>query len=79
MKLRRLIVSFQHENYVLEHQGIRKKRGKKGKLKKIVRDRKVDILLLQETKQISITNFFVNSIWGHSNFEFMSVDAEGNL
>lgn len=54
--------------------GLRKKE-KRGKLRKLIRDKRVDFLLLQETKLSSIINFFINSIWDHSDFGFLAVDA----
>lgn len=51
------------------------KKEKRSKIKKMVRDRGVDILFLQETKLKSTNSFFINSIWGHSDFGFMEVDS----
>lgn len=48
---------------------------KRSKIKKMVKDRRVDILFLQETKLKSVNNVFINSIWGHSDFDFMEVDS----
>lgn len=51
------------------------KKEKRRKLKKMLRDREVDFLFLQETKLKSTNNFFIGSIWGHSDFGYMEVDS----
>lgn len=51
------------------------KNEKKGMLKKLLRVRNVDFLLIQESKLRSVNNFFVNSIWGHSSFGFFEVET----
>ncbi|KAI7979697.1 putative ribonuclease H protein, partial [Camellia lanceoleosa] len=47
------------------------------KLKKYLAERKVDIVLLQETKRSEIDSIMVRSMWPGDKFEFMSVDAIG--
>lgn len=51
------------------------KREKRGKLKKLVRDRKIDILFLQETKLKSVNKFLIDTFWGHCDYDFMAMDA----
>lgn len=53
------------------------KKEKRSKFKKILRDHKVDILMLQETKKVGISDNFVRSIWGQRDFQFSEVDADG--
>ncbi|XP_028052944.1 uncharacterized protein LOC114257381 [Camellia sinensis] len=56
---------------------IREKR-KKGKIKKLVSDGKVELLMMQETKTKSMNDYFVRSLWPSENFEFMLVDSDGS-
>lgn len=51
------------------------RKEKRGRLKKLLRDRGVDFLLLQESKLKTVNNFFIKSIWGHSEYDFLEVDA----
>lgn len=47
------------------------------KVKKILAERRVDIVLLQETKKSEVNSELVKIIWPGDYFEFMSVDAIG--
>lgn len=47
------------------------------KVKKILAERRVDIVLLQETKKSEVNSELVKTIWPGDYFEFMSVDAIG--
>lgn len=53
------------------------KKEKRGKIKKNLRDKKVDILLLQETKQKSVDKTLLNSLWGHCEYEYLEVNSDG--
>ncbi|XP_028105225.1 uncharacterized protein LOC114304243 [Camellia sinensis] len=50
---------------------------KRRKIRKLLYDRAVDLVLLQETKQSSITTLLVKSLWPRGKLEFMTVDAAG--
>ncbi|XP_028077223.1 uncharacterized protein LOC114279208 [Camellia sinensis] len=50
---------------------------KRGRIRKLIYERNVDIVLLQETKQASITENVVRALWGKRNMEFMAVGSEG--
>lgn len=54
------------------------KKEKKGKFKQLVIQRKIDILLIQETKQRTVSRNFISSIWGGSDFKFVEVEVEGS-
>ena len=51
---------------------------KRTKVKSLVRERKVDVLLLQETKRSSVDDNFVKSLWPWEEMEYMEVGAEGS-
>lgn len=51
---------------------------KRRRIKDWVRDKRVDILLVQETKRSSLDERMVRSIWPWDLMEFMLVDAEGS-
>ncbi|CAL5339220.1 unnamed protein product [Camellia sinensis] len=48
------------------------------KIKKLVQKRKIDILLLQESKRSSVDSSFVKSMWPWESLQFMAVDSEGS-
>ncbi|XP_028076613.1 uncharacterized protein LOC114278708 [Camellia sinensis] len=50
---------------------------KRGKIRKLVKDRNIDIVLIQETKKSAITNKEVRKMRVRTRMEFMSVDSEG--
>ncbi|XP_028104164.1 uncharacterized protein LOC114303229 [Camellia sinensis] len=50
---------------------------KRRKIKKGVVERKVDIILLQETKKSKISISLIRSMWPGDRFEFLAVDAVG--
>lgn len=54
------------------------KSEKRRKLKEIIRVRKLDFVLLQETKKAEISELFVRSLWPGNQMEFMAMDAIGN-
>lgn len=54
------------------------RKEKRGKIKKLVFDRKVELLMMQETKRRSMNDCFVRSLWPLENFEFMVVDSDGS-
>ena len=51
---------------------------KRVKIKKLIKERKIEMVLLQETKRHSMSREMVQSVWLGSNFEFSSVDSMGN-
>ncbi|CAL5344813.1 unnamed protein product [Camellia sinensis] len=51
---------------------------KRSKVKSVIRARKVDFLLLQETKRSLVDANFVKSLWPWDQLEFMEVGAEGS-
>lgn len=51
---------------------------KRSRVRQTIKERKVDVLLLQETKQSRIYEMFAKSIWPWEMMEFMVVDLEGN-
>ncbi|XP_028125261.1 uncharacterized protein LOC114322196 [Camellia sinensis] len=51
--------------------------AKRRKIRKLLLDKTIDMVLLQETKQSSTNILWVKSIWPRDKFEFMAVDAEG--
>ncbi|XP_028098101.1 uncharacterized protein LOC114297823 [Camellia sinensis] len=53
------------------------RRVKKGKIRKLFKERNIDIVLLQETKKADIIDQEVRAIWGRDSMEFMAVGAEG--
>ncbi|GFS37612.1 hypothetical protein Acr_00g0053050 [Actinidia rufa] len=54
-------------------------RGKRGvKVKKLLSNLKVDMLLLQETKFKDLKPIILQSIWGISEVDFVHVDADGS-
>lgn len=50
---------------------------KRRKIKKSISKRKVDIILIQETKKSEVNLGLIRSIWPSDHFEFMSIDAVG--
>lgn len=51
---------------------------KRSKVKKLVKDHRIDMMLIQETKQKEITKKFIVSIWGDGDCDYIEVDAEGS-
>ncbi|KAF5934424.1 hypothetical protein HYC85_030595 [Camellia sinensis] len=51
---------------------------KRSKIKSIVRVRKVDVLLIQETKRSSVDENFAKSLWPWEELEYMEVGADGS-
>ncbi|XP_028108356.1 uncharacterized protein LOC114307162 [Camellia sinensis] len=51
---------------------------KRRRIKKIIKDNKVDMVLLQETKRAAFDSNLVRSIWPEDNLEFMEVGASGS-
>ncbi|XP_057472861.1 uncharacterized protein LOC130761391 [Actinidia eriantha] len=54
------------------------KREKRSKVKKLLSNLKVDMLLLQETKLKDLKPIILQSIWGISEVDFVHVDADGS-
>ncbi|GMP24335.1 hypothetical protein CsSME_00001633 [Camellia sinensis var. sinensis] len=51
---------------------------KRGRIRKLIYERKADIVLLQETKNVSILEKEVRALWGKRNMDFMVVGSEGS-
>ncbi|XP_028054758.1 uncharacterized protein LOC114258955 [Camellia sinensis] len=51
---------------------------KRRKIKNLVRERKIDVLLLQETKRSKVDDKFLKSLWPWEELESMEVGAEGS-
>ncbi|XP_028101025.1 uncharacterized protein LOC114300334 [Camellia sinensis] len=51
---------------------------KRGKIKRLVRERGVDVLFLQETKRRIMEDHFVKSIWPYEEMDYMVVDSVGS-
>lgn len=47
-------------------------------IKKFVRDRKIEVLLIQETKRSNIDDGFIKSLWPTEDVGFLEVGAEGS-
>lgn len=52
------------------------RREKKGKIRTLVHERKIDIVLLQKTKSQSLSQIEVKSLWPRDKMEFMCVDLD---
>ncbi|XP_028053768.1 uncharacterized protein LOC114258112 [Camellia sinensis] len=52
--------------------------GKCRKIKQVLKERKIDIALLQETKKEVVNSELVQTIWAGEKMEFMSVDSVGS-
>lgn len=51
---------------------------KRRKIKNLVRDKKIDVLLLQEIKRCSVDENFVKSLWPWEEMGYMEAGAEGS-
>ncbi|KAL7228418.1 hypothetical protein ACSBR2_007187 [Camellia fascicularis] len=54
------------------------KKGKQGKIRKLLKERNVDMVLLQETKKPKISEVEIRSMWLRDKMEFLTVDSEGS-
>ncbi|KAL7220774.1 hypothetical protein ACSBR2_013629 [Camellia fascicularis] len=54
------------------------RKEKRGKVKKLLKERNVDMVLFQETKKSEISEDEVRSVWFRAKMEFMVVDAVGS-
>ncbi|CAL5344867.1 unnamed protein product [Camellia sinensis] len=54
------------------------RREKKGKIRSMIIDRKIDIVLLQETKLSSCTELDVKALWPKARMDYSYVDSDGN-
>ncbi|XP_028098889.1 uncharacterized protein LOC114298504 [Camellia sinensis] len=50
---------------------------KRRKIKNLLFDRNIDMVLIQETKRPSLSNPVIRSLWPREKMEFMAVDAMG--
>lgn len=53
------------------------RKEKEGKIRKILKERKVDVAVFQETKKSQISEVEVRTSWTRDKMEFMAMDAEG--
>lgn len=54
-----------------------KKLEKRRRLKSLIKEKKVDMLFLQESKQGTISKEFIKTIWWNDDFDFLDVEASG--
>ncbi|GFS42115.1 hypothetical protein Acr_00g0078180 [Actinidia rufa] len=54
------------------------KKEKRRRVKKIIRERKVDFVLLQESKMENVNRGMVRQLWKDDNFDFVEVGADGS-
>ncbi|GMP77684.1 hypothetical protein CsSME_00033867 [Camellia sinensis var. sinensis] len=52
---------------------------KKRRIKAVIKEQKVDMVLLQEIKRANISDQFVKSIWPYDLVDSMNVDADGSV
>ena len=57
--------------------GRQEKRGKIRKIRKILKERNVNLALLQETKRVAISDKEVKALWEGKKIKYMAVDSEG--
>ncbi|XP_028118140.1 uncharacterized protein LOC114315728 [Camellia sinensis] len=50
---------------------------KRGRIKRLLKDRHIDIVFLQETKKMVVSDNLARGLWGRRKMEFLSVDPEG--
>ncbi|KAL7189114.1 hypothetical protein ACSBR1_038893 [Camellia fascicularis] len=57
---------------------IRKRLGMncEGRVRNVIKERKVDVMLIQETKRSPIDECFVKSIWPWERTKFLAVDSD---
>ncbi|XP_028119165.1 uncharacterized protein LOC114316678 [Camellia sinensis] len=53
------------------------KAEKQGRIKKLLKDRHIDVVFFQETKKAVVSEIAARGLWGSRNMEYMSVDPEG--
>ncbi|XP_028091349.1 uncharacterized protein LOC114291686 [Camellia sinensis] len=51
---------------------------KRSKIKNILKERGVDVVLIQETKRRNLEETFIKSIWPFDKMEYMGIDADGS-
>ncbi|XP_028082420.1 uncharacterized protein LOC114283748 [Camellia sinensis] len=51
---------------------------KRGRIKKLLKDRHIDVAFFQETKKVIVSDSVARGLWGNRNMEFLSVDPEGS-
>ncbi|XP_028060814.1 uncharacterized protein LOC114264401 [Camellia sinensis] len=52
---------------------------KRGRIKRLLKERHIDIVFLQETKKIVVSDNLARGLWGQRKMEFLSVDPEGTI
>ncbi|XP_028058334.1 uncharacterized protein LOC114262180 [Camellia sinensis] len=58
--------------------GLRRPKKRRSIKNFVVRERKIEVLLLQETKRSSIDDLFIKSLWPGEDVGFLEVGAEGS-
>lgn len=51
--------------------------GKRHRIKDVFRERKVDVVFIQETKKAGMVEGMVRSLWPWEEIDFVDVDSEG--
>ncbi|XP_028114977.1 uncharacterized protein LOC114312878 [Camellia sinensis] len=54
------------------------RKEKRSKVKRLLKDRGIDIALFQETKKASMSEKEIKEIWARDSMEYMTVDVEGS-
>ncbi|XP_028067566.1 uncharacterized protein LOC114270309 [Camellia sinensis] len=54
------------------------RKEKRSKIKRLLKDRGIDIALFQETKKASMSEMEIKEMWARDRMEYMIVDAEGS-
>ncbi|KAL7162528.1 hypothetical protein ACSBR2_042925 [Camellia fascicularis] len=54
------------------------RKDKRGKILKLVKDRKLDMLMLQEINKTNVDEMFVKSMWPLDSLQFLAVDSVGS-
>ena len=53
------------------------RREKRNRLRKLIRDNEIDVVLIQETKKEVISKEIVRSVWPDMEFDYLEVGARG--
>lgn len=54
------------------------KSEKRSRVRNVIKEKKVDVMFIQETKRSQIDESFVRSIWPWEMMEFAAVDSDGS-
>ncbi|KAL7208370.1 hypothetical protein ACSBR1_030177 [Camellia fascicularis] len=55
-----------------------KRKEKRSKIKRMLKDRGIDIVLFQETKKASMSEKEIKELWARDSMQYMTVDVEGS-